>query len=310
MRVYDFAMTHKLDADDFFIHRVQQRCAERSLNFFLIEPLWADAFFDQLQRGRIWVRVLLNMHSEHHEPADVFHQIVRLAFERKTKVIDAPDVAMAAFDKANLHPKLASAGFSLPFTVLVPAADISTFRLTLEQRQALGTPFVIKPSFGYGKRGVVLDAQEELDLQRSATAWQDRVYLLQRRIVPRLINGAPAYFRVFYAFGAVWCCWWNCYTDRYSILTADELHKYQLEPLREIVCRLADLTRMRFFSSEIALTQDGEFVLIDYVNDQCHMLTQSSNPQIGVPDAVVAGVARQLVEGSLPWLKPGTAPNA
>jgi hypothetical protein len=26
-------MTHKLDADDFFIQRIQQHCAERGLNF-------------------------------------------------------------------------------------------------------------------------------------------------------------------------------------------------------------------------------------------------------------------------------------
>jgi len=55
---------------------------------------------------------------------------------------------------------------------------------------------------------------------------------------------------------------------------------------------------MRFFSSEIALTETGEFVLIDYVNDQCHMLSQSANPQTGVPDELVAVVARRLVDGA------------
>ena len=59
---------------------------------------------------------------------------------------------------------------------------------------------------------------------------------------------------------------------------------------------------MQFFSSEIALTEAGEFVLIDYVNDQCHMLTQTANPRIGVPDEVVAGIARQLVDGAAKWL--------
>jgi hypothetical protein len=48
MRVYDLAMTHQLDADDFFIHRVQQHCAERGLTFFLIEPLWVETFHDYM----------------------------------------------------------------------------------------------------------------------------------------------------------------------------------------------------------------------------------------------------------------------
>ena len=304
MRIYDFVMTHKLDADDFFIHAVQQHCAQRALNFFLIEPLWVEAFFERLQKGKIWPRVLLNMHSEHHQPEDIYHRLVRLAFERKTQVIDPPDVALAAFDKACLHPRLAAAGFSLPFTMLVAREAIPSFKLTPEDQASLGTPFVIKPSLGYGKRGVLLDAQSEADLARSVSIWPDRTYLLQRRIVPRLINGAPAYFRVFYAFGSVWFCWWNCYTDRYSILTPEQMEQNSLNPLREIVCRLADLTTMHFFSSEIALTEAGEFVLIDYVNDQCHMLTQSANSQMGVPDEIVAGIARRLVEGALRWLGP------
>jgi hypothetical protein len=36
--------------------------------------------------------------------------------------------------------------------------------------------------------------------------------------------------------------------------------------------------------------------VIDYLNDQCHMLSQSSNPQIGVPNELVAAIARRLVE--------------
>src|SRR2546428_1705724 len=103
MRIYDLVMTHKLDADDFFIHRVQQHCAERGLNFFLIEPTWVEAFYEKFQVEKVWACVLLNMHSEHHQPDDIFHRLVRLAAERKTQVIDPPETAMAAFDKARLH---------------------------------------------------------------------------------------------------------------------------------------------------------------------------------------------------------------
>jgi hypothetical protein len=297
-------MTHKLDADDFFIHCVQRHCAERGLNFFLIEPLWVEQFYEKLQKGKTWAHVLLNMHSEHHQPDDIYHRLVRLAFERKTQVIDPPDIALAAFDKARLHPRLASAGFQLPYTIIVPRDKVEGFILKPEERAALGELFVIKPGLGYGKKGVLLDARSEGDLVRSIAHWPDSNYLLQRRIVPRLIKGVPAYFRVFYAFGSLWFCWWNCYTDRYAPLHPEEMEEHSLQPLRQIVTQLADLTGMRFFSSEIALTEAGEFLLIDYVNDQCHMLTQSSNPQMGVPDAMVAAIARQLVDGALPWIKP------
>src|SRR5882672_2479623 len=107
-------MTHKLDADDFFIHCIQRLCAEARLNFFLIEPVWVEMFLNLLQQGRVWSRALLNMHSEHHLPDDIYHRLVKLAAERGTQVIDPPDRALAAFDKARLHPRLVAAGVPVP----------------------------------------------------------------------------------------------------------------------------------------------------------------------------------------------------
>jgi len=291
-------MTHKLDADDFFIHCVQQRCAERRLNFFLVEPLWVEPFCDQLAKGRVWARVLLNMHSEHHLPDEIYHRLVRLAHEKNTQVIDPPAVALAAFDKARLHARLVDNGFNVPFTIMVPREQISSFVMSENDRRALGTPFVIKPSLGYGRRGVIMDATVEKDLARSLVSWPDPNYLLQRRVTACMVMGEPAYFRVFYVFGSVWSCWWNCFTDRYRLTTSAEIEQWDLRRLEEIVRRMAALTGMQFFSTEVAVTEAKEFVLIDYVNDQCHMLSQSANPQMGVPDELVAAVAYRLVEGT------------
>ena len=99
-----------------------------------------------------------------------------------------------------------------------------------------------------------------------------------KRIVPRDINGAPAYFRVYFVFGSVWVAWWNCYKDNYRVVTPQEGSEFNLKPLEEIIRRIATFTGMNFFSSEIAQTESGEFVAIDYMNDQCHMLSQSANP--------------------------------
>ncbi len=297
-RTYDLVMTHKLDTDDLFIHEIQKNAVAARLNFFLIEPVWVDCFYDALEKGRVWSRGLINMHSEHHQPDEIFHRLVRLASEKNVKVIDPLDRALEAFDKARLHPRLVAAGINVPYTVLVPRAEAETFSLSDEQRSALGAPFVIKPAMGYGRKGAVLDAVAEQDIARSITAFQNDNYLLQKHIVPRQINGAPAYFRVFFVFGSVWCVWWNCFTDQYRVVTPQEAIDLELKPLEETIRQIAQLTGMSFFSSEIAQTESGEFVVIDYVNDQCHMLSQSANPQMGVPDEIVAAIARRLVEAA------------
>lgn len=297
-RVFDLAMTHKLDTDDFFIHQVQQHCAVLGLNFFLIEPVWVDCFFQRLAEGAIWAKVLLNMHSEHHLPEENYHRLVRLAHQKGVRVIDPPDIALAACDKARLHPLLVERGFRVPGTIIVPREEVPTFRLTQEQKEMLGLPFVIKPSLGYGRKGVILDAQNEEDLKRSFAAWDNPFYLLQSRIVAKTIGNCPAYFRVYYAFGSIWSCWWNCFTDQYRIVTEKDIEQFGLATLPEIVQRLATLTGMTFFSTEFSQIDNGEFVLIDYVNDQCHMLSQSASPSMGVPDQVVAAIAKRLVEGA------------
>jgi hypothetical protein len=291
-------MTHYLDADEFFIHRVQRRCAERSLSFFLIEPVWVEAFYEALEADRVWARVLLNLHSEHHLPEEAFHRLVRLAEERRVQVVDPLAVALPAFDKARLHPRLVESGLAVPPTLVVSRGQAVDWRLDEAQRSLLGKPFVIKPAMGYGRRGVILDAVGESDLERSAAGWPDGQYLFQRRERVAEVDGQPAYFRVFHVFGSVWCCWWNCRTDGYRRVTVEEEERHGLAVLGDIVRRVAALTGMRFFSSEIAMTEPGRFVLIDYVNDQCHMLSQGADPRMGVPNTVVAEIAGRLVDAA------------
>lgn len=292
-------MTHRLDADDYFIHCIQKHCAEAGLNFFLIEPLWVERFYDCLDRGLVWPRVVLNMHSEHHEPKEIFHQLVRLAAQKHCRVIDPPDRALAAFDKAGLHPRLIAAGIHVPFTIIVPGHEVTSFQLEERHLSELETPFVIKPSLGYGRKGVILEATQASDLAKSAEAWPDRNYLLQRRIQPADFQGRLGYFRVFHAFGSIWSCWWNCYTDHYRPVEPSEVTELGLQPLTDITRQMAAVTGMDFFSTEIALTAEGRFVVIDYINDQCHMLSQGADPEKGVPNELVAAVARRLVEGAL-----------
>ena len=291
-------MTHKLDADDLFIHSIQRYCAEARLNFYLIEPVWIDCFYEALNRGAVWPRVLLNMNSEHHLPDEPFHKLVRLAAEKNVQIIDPPDVARAAFDKARLHSPLIGCGIHVPHTVIVPREQISQFTLSPADLEALANPFVIKPSMGYGRRGVIMDATSEGDLAKSVADWPDSNYLLQRRITPRQLNGSPAYFRVFFVFDSIWVTWWNCYTDQYRMVTPQEAIDFALKPLEKITRQIAALTRMNFFSSEIAQVESGEFIVIDYMNDQCHMLSQSADAQRGVPDELVTAIAARLVSAS------------
>ncbi|HPN39195.1 MAG TPA: hypothetical protein PL041_12410, partial [Melioribacteraceae bacterium] len=80
--------------------------------------------------------------------------------------------------------------------------------------------------------------------------------------------------------------WWNDLTDIYDILAEEEIERYNLHKLLTITKKIAKISGLDYFSTEIALSTDGEFYVIDYLNDQCDMRFQSIHPD-GVPDIIV-----------------------
>jgi hypothetical protein len=65
--------------------------------------------------------------------------------------------------------------------------------------------------------------------------------------------------------------------------------------LKRITDKIQEIIGLEFFSTEIVQTEDGKFVVVDYVNDQCDMRFQSDTPD-GVPDSVVEEIAKAIVE--------------
>ena len=75
-------------------------------------------------------------------------------------------------------------------------------------------------------------------------------------------------------------------THIYFRVTRNDIEQFNLRPLIKITTRLAQITNLDYFSTEIAVTKDHKFVLIDYINDQCDMRLKSNHPD-GIPDRVV-----------------------
>jgi hypothetical protein len=112
--------------------------------------------------------------------------------------------------------------------------------------------------------------------------------------MPRTIHGQPAWFRVFYAVGKTFPCWWHPLTHVFASISPQDEHRYELTRLREITLHIASICKLDWFSTEIALTLE-QFIVVDYVNDGIDTRIQSKAVD-GVPDEVMQGIARQLAE--------------
>ena len=132
------------------------------------------------------------------------------------------------------------------------------------------------------------------DIQRTRMEYPDQKYLAQENIMARMISGREAWFRVFYVGGECMPCWWNPTTHVYTMVMPEEEMQFNLAPLHSITERIAKVCKLDWFSTEIAFTPAGRFVVVDYVNDGIDTRIQSKATD-GMPDEVMKKIAYKLV---------------
>ena len=271
-----------------FVHFVENSCKEQGLTLWQVTP---DNLFESitaLYKGEGSFNTLLDRSQGN----DRFAPIDRWAKEYKKKRINPAEISRWSEDKATMHLELITAGIHTPYTILLssfieqpvtPALDLTP----------LGNQFVIKPSNEGGGEGVILGASSLDQILRARMEFPEQKYLIQSTIMPRTIQGRPAWFRVFYAVGKTYPCWWHPFTHVYAVVTPQEEHRHELAPLHDITHRIASLCKLDWFTTEIALTLD-DFVVVDYVNDQIDTRVQSKAVD-GAPDEIMQSIANQLV---------------
>ena len=285
---YDLCLPWYWEYDIDFVRFAEDACHEHELTFWQIKPGNLLESITALYKGERSFNTLL----DRSQGDDRFLPINNWAKEYNKKRINPPELSKWSEDKATMHLELISAGIHTPYTILlspfleqpaIPDLDLTP----------LGNQFVIKPSNGGGSAGVILGASSLEQILRARMEFPEQKYLLQATVTPRTIQGRPAWFRVFYAVGEIYPCWWHPLTHVFASVTPSEEHKHELAPLREITHRIASICRLDWFTTEIALTHDN-FVVVDYVNDQIDTRIQSKAVD-GAPDDVIRNVAANLV---------------
>ncbi|MBP7216693.1 MAG: hypothetical protein KBA46_05340 [Candidatus Omnitrophica bacterium] len=299
MEVYDFGISWLIpdDKDDLFIATLRSECELRKMSFIFVDKKNLDKLAADIQADKIKIKFFLDMASEIHSPRDEFRKFAYVLKDSGTRIVDDPDDVKAASDKSITHFDLIRSQVAVPYTVVIRKWEEAR-RLTDEEKEGLGFPFVIKPALGYALKGVKVINQKgtlkEIAEARKINPGDN--FLLQEFIEPLVINDTPAWFRVYHLFGEIIPCWWNPTTHVYRQVTLKEMDAHQLLPLVRITSEIARITRIDWFSCEIAINKKNkEFVTIDYMNDQCAIVPQSLEED-GVPDDLVVHIASRIVD--------------
>jgi hypothetical protein len=200
--------------------------------------------------------------------------------------------ARRAWNKATMHEELMIAGMEAPHIIVLPSFNEQPILEVLDLTW-LGECFAIKPVHGGGGLGVCIGATTWDEVLASRQQFPTDQYLLQSQVYPAMLEDRPAWFRVIYCAGQVFPCWWDPATHVYTPFAEAEIDRLNLYPLLEIPLTIAAICQLELFSSEIALTPEGQFLVVDYVNDPIDLRVQSQAAE-GVPDQIVASIASQL----------------
>ncbi|MFH1829592.1 MAG: hypothetical protein ABH871_02280 [Pseudomonadota bacterium] len=286
-----------VDMKDLFLRTIEAECKARRLRTIYIDEKSLPKITQDIRKGTLRIKVCLDMASETYDTKNPFTKFVYLLKDSGTRVIDDPDDVKSAADKSITHFDLLRSKIPVPYTIVIRHWEPER-RLSPEERASLGLPFVVKPALGYGQKGVKIIRQKR-PLKEIAEARQFSPgdnFLLQEFIEPLKIEGHPAWFRVYQLFGEIIPCWWNPQTHEYRQVTLREMTEYKLIPLARIATEIGRITRIDWFSCEIAINaKNRKLVAIDYMNDQCAIYPKSEHKD-GVPDDLVRHLAEKLVE--------------
>lgn len=299
MEVFDFGIgwPEQDGENELFTKALQSECKARRLRFICIDKKALGPVTSDIKKGRLRLKFYLDMASETHDPGHEFTKFNYCLKDSGTRVVDDPDNVKAAADKSITHHDLARSKVPTPFTVIIRNWE-PTRRLTEQEKQNLGFPFIIKPALGYGQKGVKVIKQRG-SLKEIAEARRFNLgdnFLLQEFIEPLQLDGLPAWFRIYNLFGEIIPCWWHPQTHEYQQVTLKEMGLYNLLPLARLTSEIARITRIDWFSCEIAINKKNrKFLVIDYMNDQCAISPKSLH-RGGVPDDLIIHMANRIVE--------------
>jgi hypothetical protein len=286
------------DAD--FVALLDNACQSRGLSLLQITPDNLTDMLQSLQDHQIGFRAFLDRATD----TDTrFIPAVQWACDHGVYCINPHEQACHTWDKAAMHRALVKAGLHAPTTIVLPPHEEQPTPRPIDL-SSLGGSFTIKPAHGGGGAGVVTQATSLSQVLTARQQFSTDKYLLQAHIVPVQLDSRPAWFRVIYCTGQVHPCWWDTTTHIYAPVTDADETRYGLAPLRQTTAAIARVAQLELFSTEIALTSDGIFVVVDYVNDQLDLRLQSKAAD-GVPDDIVRDVAERLTARVAAHLPPG-----
>ena len=293
MEKFDLGLAFVWEYDDDFINLTEDIFQKAGLKSFRVTNYNINEVRERILARDLTFSFYLDRAWDVNEN---FEELGKILAKRKTVIFNPYNKVLHAIDKASMHLEFITAGLHVPYSIIIPPhSEKEEIYISIDDLALLGRPFIIKPcNTTGGGVGVVTGAETLKEILDERVTNSDDKYILQEKIYPNEFKKQRAWFRSFWAFGKAIPVWWDDQTHIYEKLTNEDIIKYNLKSLYNITRRIAKVIQLDFFSTEIVYTNNSQFLVIDYVNDQCDMRLKSKHVD-GVPDEVVVLIIKNML---------------
>lgn len=293
MEIFNLGVAWCWEYDYDFICDLEKECLKRGLSIYLIAPHNLEETIKKLKSFKLHFDLFFDRASDQDES---FEELVDLIYQKDIKMINDFNQTVWAIDKATMHLEFLSHQINVPYTfILSPYEEKKELEISEKDLTKIKKPFVIKPACGGCGEGVIVDACGLDDIKSARKDYELDKYLVQEKINPFQINGKRAWFRVFFCCGRIFPCFWDDQTKIASLLKPEDVGEKTYSEIENIIKKIAKISKLDLFSSEIALNNCGKLIVIDHVNDQIDLRKKSKHFD-GIPDEVVWMITSSLVD--------------
>jgi hypothetical protein len=331
---YDLVLSHSDDPDfstNFgFFHECLARAAEeQGLRVALLHPGIVEEALSRLGRGQLRITYHLDFASRWQQSADPFARLAEAVQDTGGWTINAVTRSRLFRDKAAAHNELVRAGLGTPATILFrpwmperPLTAAEREQLHLDEPEA--ECHLIPATAASPPVRVSMNQTRDfvLALARLRRLHPDDTILIQQAIEPPLLVCAdgvrrPARWRILACLGEWLPFWWTppgqlapgqlCY----QTLCPTDLRQQRLQPVLTYAQRLAELSGLEWFVTELCLHdgpemsidtvpgpqgQERSVLAIDSVKEQG--IVGEQNRRAGIPDQAIRWIAGRIVQAA------------
>lgn len=289
MKSYDIGISQVYAKDERFVKFLREKAKSKNQNIIQVDYNNVSSVIDSVNKNEINFRLFLDLGSFENP---VFAFLSEKLSNKETKIINSPESMKNSFSKSHLHEVLKSNDIPLRKTFVLNKKAKNNLGKVIKD---LGKPFVLSPGVSSYEKGIILNAKDKGDIKTILDDYPKEDVLAHEYLVPKIINEKVAWFRIIYSCGEILYHWWDPNNHFYiQFGNSDEENKITNET-KNYVEKIAELTGLCLFSTEIISDTNGNYVIIDYANNPIDLSSQKDERD-GVPEETLNKIADSILK--------------